>query len=446
VGEIRPGEYFLFSGAKAVAFLRAVKSPDYLRAYPSHTPETPPAENREEKVVPRYVQAPALRDHGMGPRNLFWGVVMLFLAFLLLVVGVFMVGAKAMVYIAACLLTFTALFVLSRLHVFRQRNGGFFALAVVCLIGTAFPLIEKAYSTAKVLVALRPAAASTPTVTMHSDEQGPPLLMQSFALPDPQGDAKQVKVVRDTRVVIAGKPFLIKAGDRFPLISSKTDQTTFAVRDLLLSLPTAEIEVLDPSALAKGVGLDIAANPLAQLNSPAAAAPSKSAAKSDTKGDAELAEITRNSQQEAMRRYPALAVKDSLENAVFISTYTQLREANSDEFFADPKWPMTLADMLAKREGWVVGGAPMTTGPAPVLDAPTGSTAPATDSPLPDNAPLDNTPADNTPADATPADLIPAPAPATPPRAQPVRRAPVALPSIDSLDAGGGLPSAGRGR
>jgi hypothetical protein len=372
----------------------------------------------------------------MGPRNLFWGVVVLFLAFLLLVVGVFMVGAKAMVYVAACLLTFTALFVLSRLHVFRQRNGGFFALAVVCLIGTAFPLVEKGYSTAKTLAALRPAVPNAPTVALHSQEQGPPLLIQSFALPEPQGDAKQVKVVRDTQVVIAGKPFLIKAGDRFPLIASKGDQTTFAVRDLLLSLPTTETEVLDPSALAKGVGINTA-SPLTQASSPGATA---AKANADGKNDEALAEVTRKSQQEAMRRYPALAVKDSLENAVFISTYKQLREANSDEFFADPKWPMVLADMLAKREGWIVGGAPMTTGPAPVLDAPTDSPAPAPNSTLlPDNAPVDNTP-----ADATPADLVPTPTPVAPaPRAQPVRRAPVALPSIDSLDAGGGLPRAG---
>jgi hypothetical protein len=178
---------------------------------------------------------------------------------------------------------------------------------------------------------------------------------------------------------------------------------------------------------------------MAQVNSPAAAG--KTAPKADTKGDAELAEVTRNSQQEAMRRYPALSVKDSLENAVFISTYKQLREAGSDEFFADPKWPMTLADMLAKREGWVVGGAPITTGPPPVLDAP--AEASTQKGLLPDNTPVDNTPADNPPADAAPADLAPAPAPAAPPRAQPVRRAPVALPSIDSLDAGGGLPRSG---
>jgi len=63
-------------------------------------------------------------------------------------------------------------------------------------------------------------------------------------------------------------------------------------------------------------------------------------------------------------------VKDSLENAVFVSTYKQLRDAGSADFFANPEWPIELAELLAKREGWAKGGAPMTTGPAPVLDPP----------------------------------------------------------------------------
>src|SRR4051794_15843323 len=120
-------------------------------SHPVITPpaEAPASEDREGgKRVPRYVQAPALREHGMGPRNLFWGVALLFLALVMLIVAVFFAGAKAMVYVATCLLTFTALFVLARMHIFRQRNGPFLALGLVCVIGTAIPLVEKAYTSA----------------------------------------------------------------------------------------------------------------------------------------------------------------------------------------------------------------------------------------------------------------------------------------------------------
>lgn len=338
----------------------------------------------------------------MGPRNLFWGVALLIAALVMLVIAVFLAGSKAMVSVATCLLTFTALFVLTRMHVFRQRNGGFLALGLVCLIGAAIPLLESGFSAAKTFVALRTTSASA--VASHVEEPAP-LLTQSFALAQPAGDGKQVKVLRDSRVVIAGKPFEIKAGDRFPFIGVTGDETAFGVRDLNVSLPSKVVEVVDPTALAKGV-MPVTADPVASTtpaasntsgaSAPKAGAKSKGAAADDT----ELAEITRSAQQEAMRRYPALALKDSIENAMFVSTYKQLRDAGNDNFFSNPEWPIELAELLAKREGWNRGGGPMTTAPAAVLDPP----------------------ADDAPA----------------------ARAPGNLPPVNSLDAGSDLPQADR--
>jgi len=363
-----------------VAFFRLVKTPESPRAYPTPPVELPNAGRRPEVMVPRYVQAPALRDHGLGPRNLFWGVVMLVLALLLLVVAIFLTGVTAMLSIVTCLLTFTALFVLARLHVFRQRNGGFLALGLVCLLGTVMPLALKAYSGMKNMVLAR-TSASGPTVALHSSEGETRLLTEFFGVAKPQGDGKQVNVLHDTTVAIGGKPFLVKAGDRFPLVAAKGNETTFAVKDLQISVPSNVVEIIDPSALAKGVG---STAPAREPSAAGTAAPGKPALASAS--DADLAEITRNAQQEAMRRYPALAMKDSLENAVFVSTYKQLKDAGSDDFFGNPEWPLELAELLAKREGWVRGGAPMTTGPAPVLDAPAADGSPAPSN-LPAEAP-----------------------------------------------------------
>ncbi|HSI11524.1 MAG TPA: hypothetical protein VK961_05745, partial [Chthoniobacter sp.] len=290
---------------------------------PAEVPASETREGREEKRVPRYVQAPALREHGMGPRNLFWGGALLFLALIMLVVAVFFSGAKAMIYVATCLLTFTALFVLARMHIFRQRNGAFLALGMICVIGTAIPLAEKAYSSAKGLVASRPGGASVSTTASHVTEGYVPLLTESFAVSAPQGDGKQVKVIADSRVVIDEKPFLIKAGDRFPFIAAKSDEVTFGVRDLQISLPSNAVEVVDPKTLAKGVTsapvkATAAATATAAQSSASPLVPKAAGKPSNSIEDAELAEITRAAQQEAMRRYPALAVKDSLENAMFI--------------------------------------------------------------------------------------------------------------------------------
>jgi hypothetical protein len=344
----------------------------------------------------------------------------------MLVVAILLVGSKAMISVATCLLTFTALFVLTRMHVFRQRNGGFLAVGLVCLIGAAVPLLESAFTAAKTFVSIRATGSSS---ALHVDEPAP-LLTQSFALPQPSADARQVKVLRDSRVVIAGKAFEIKAGDRFPFIGTKGDETTFGVRDLNVSLPSSVVEVVDPKAVAKEV-TGASANPVASTASTGAAP--KTAAKSKTGGseDAELAEITRSAQQEAMRRYPALALKDSIENAMFVSTYKQLRDAGSDNFFSNPEWPIELAELLAKREGWTRGGSPITTAPAAVLDAPADApVAPATDF-APANDPIADAPVRVAQPVVKPAQ----PAPKGPP---------VALPPISALDAGANLPQAGK--
>jgi hypothetical protein len=336
-----------------------VKTPDAPRAYPKLT-ELPEPEEKGDKMLPRYVHIPALRQQGFGPRNLFWGVAALFLALVLLAVALLLTGSKAVVSLAICLLTFTALFVLARMHVFRQRNGGFFALALVCLLGAAIPLLETAFAATKNFVAQRNSAAPavTPTPAAAPTTATAPLLTESFALAKPAGPGRQVRVIKDSTVLIREKPFLVKAGETFPFIESSVGETTFAVRDLQLSLPSGVVEVIDPQAVAKGVSGGAPAEPSVATN-----APPKTTAE-------ELAEVTKIAQQEAIRRYPALAIKDSLENEAFVSTFSQLKAAGSGEFFENPEWPLELAELLAKREGWQRGGGPMTTGPAPVLDPP----------------------------------------------------------------------------
>jgi hypothetical protein len=349
--------HFPFAAGKAVAFFPPVKTPDAPHAFLPRLGEPPAPEEKGEKILPRYVQAPALRQHGFGPRNLFWGVVALVIALGLLGVALVIVGAKAIVFLATCLLTFTALFVLARLHIFRQRNGGFFALALVCMLGAALPLMEAAFDATRKFVAQRIPAGTPAPVVAASAPSAPgasrevPWLMESFALSQPEGPGKQVKVNKDSTVFIREKPFLVKAGDVFPFIESSLGETTFAARDLQLALPSVAVEVIDPQAIAKGVAGSAPIEPPAGKG------------ESFQPTAAELAAITKSAQAEAARRYPALAIKDSFENAAFVSTYKQLKDAGSTEFFENPEWPLELAELLAKREGWARGAAPKTTGP-----------------------------------------------------------------------------------
>jgi hypothetical protein len=337
-----------------------VKTPEPPRSYLSKLAESPAPEEKEGKILPRYVEVPALREHGFGPRNLFWGVATLFLALVVLVAALFFAGPRAAISLATALLTFTALFVLARLHIFRQRNGAFFALGIVCLLGGVVPLVENGLESLKDLAA-RPSAPTVVTIDQPAVDAQPPLLTQSFALTKPEG-GRQVKVLKDSVVPIGDRSFLIKAGDSFPFLDRKADEVTFAVRDLQVWLPSNVVEVIDTEAVAHGVA-DRSDTGLAVQEPPSPTEPTAD----------DLAAITMSAQREAIRRYPALGMKNSLENEAFVSTYQQLKESGGNEFFANPEWPIELAELLAKREGWARGAPPSSTGPAspaPVLDAP----------------------------------------------------------------------------
>ena len=360
------------------------------------------APEREDKFLPRYVEVPALREQGFGRRNLVWGVVTLTLALALLAAAVVFTGQKAVLSLAACLVTFAALFVLARLHVFRQRNGGFLAIALVVLLGALVALVDRGYEMlAGIATPASPAA--------HPVETEPPLLTEAFALTKPDGTQPQVKVLKDSRVLIAEKPYIIRAGDVFPLLEAKAGEATFAVRDLHVSLPVAVVEILGgkpakdapketvqtkESAMAAALAAvkAEAANaadaaktePASTLARPAADVP-----KTGAPPPTDLVAITDSAKAEAIRRYPALSIKDSAENEVFVTTYRQLKDSGNTDFFANPEWPLELAELLATRNGWARGDRPAPAAPAdpaPVLDAPS-DLAP----PMPPDAPAEKT-------------------------------------------------------
>ena len=378
----------------------------------------PIAPGDEERILPRYVEVPALREHGFGRRNLIWGVVTLTLAVVLLVAAVVLAGQKAVLSLAACLVTCAALFVLARMHIFRQRNGGFLAIALVVLLGAVVALLDRGY---EMLAGI--AAPGAATVAAHPVETEPPLLTQAFALAKPDGTQPQVKALKDARVVIADKPYIIKAGDLFPLLEAKGGEATFAVRDLHVSLPVQVVEILGgtpaketaavkQTAPAKETKESAMAAALAAVNAAAANAPATTmtepastparpesdAPKAAAAPGTDLAAVTRSAQLEAMRRYPALAIKDSVENEIFVTIYRQLKERGNAEFFSNPEWPLELAEKLATENGWARGDRPEPAATAPAAapgieppgmepDAPAGSATGRTPQLPPDDLP-----------------------------------------------------------
>ena len=63
-------------------------------------------------------------------------------------------------------------------------------------------------------------------------------------------------------------------------------------------------------------------------------------------------EATANAQAEAVRRYPGIGVKGSVENALFLEQFHKMK-AERPEFFDEEEWPLFLAEGVAKEQGWV---------------------------------------------------------------------------------------------
>jgi hypothetical protein len=317
---------------------------------PPHASEE--GEEREVRFQPRYVDLPALRERGHGPRNIWWGVFTLMVAIALFGLAVFFAGGKAAISVGICLLTFSALYVMAKLHLFRQRNGGFLALSIVCLLGALVALGERGFVALDAQIKNQGGVLALAPAATHAADFDAPLLTQSFALTSPDPKKRQVRILRDSKIVIGEKQFAIKAGDLFPYVDSKDSDTTFAVRDLRVALPTSVVEIIEPGAEVRKVvsSADQTSPPDAKAKAPAPAA--KSADPAKTVAIDERKQVTNSALMEAVRRYPALGVKDSRENKLFLTTVDEMRHTGETAFFETPEWPIILAEQLAKSESW----------------------------------------------------------------------------------------------
>jgi hypothetical protein len=170
-----------------------------------------------------------------------------------------------------------------------------------------------------------------------------PLLTKAFNIAPPEpGRGQQVKVLKDSQLLIDAKVYLIKAGEFFPLLESTAGEVRFAAGEHQIALPPDAVEIVgkpDPGTTA---------------SLPAASAEPRDAIPQPTTPlrPESPTQINERAQREAIRRYPAIGVKDSPENELFLSTIQEMRNIGADGFFRDPEWPLHLAEQLARREGW----------------------------------------------------------------------------------------------
>lgn len=303
--------------------------------------EPGPARSAErEEFEPKYISVPQRRSSSQGRWNLGLGVGLLFLSAVLFGWGLYLAGPGAVYTVGVSLATATALYVIARSRLLRQRNGSFLAAAIVCLLAVFCVLVQQAWvaATRGGAVASNHAPAATPEATE-------PALADIYRPAKAELESGPVaKVVKELKVELEGKTYRLRPGDLFPVGGQGTKEVRLAVGLQEVIVPPSAVQVTDmtPSAPVRS------AAPLAEAKAPAA----------DSKHDsiepteAEMREVNKRSQAEAMKKYPALGERGSPENRSFLEAFEELRLSGQTSFFEDPEWPMKLADQLASREKW----------------------------------------------------------------------------------------------
>jgi hypothetical protein len=318
----------------------------------------------DSEFEPRYVEVPRRRRAQLAAeRNLKWGLAVLLLSLGLIGAAIIVSGPRALVPIVICLVTLTILWALARLRVFHQRNGVFFATALVCLLGATVPMIERGYVeldrmahapakevtvAAAAPVEQQPApqkAPEPPPVAALDPDMDVPSLVEAMNVPEPTDpDVNLVRIVERTKVMVGRKPYVLNAGDTFPLEGTKDGQVTFRANELRLSVSDRVVELMAPAPPEPVVANDSRS----EMPSPVAPPAPLESRVSDRDLDGAT---TARAQTEAVRRYPAIGVEGSVENALFVEEFKRLKEERP-EFFDAEEWPLYLAEALAKEHGW----------------------------------------------------------------------------------------------
>ena len=304
-------------------------------------------------------------------RNLTWGLAILLLSLGLMGAALIFSGPRGLVPVALCLVTFTVLWVLARIRVFHQRNGVFFAAALVCLLGASVPLIERGYLELERLAHAAPIEepvlagpsfvpagepepvlekltepASAPVSSPAAESELPSLVdTLKVKLPD-DPSATLVRVLENTRIAVGGKRYLLHAGDIFVLDRIDAGQVAFQANELRLSLPERAVEIMAAQPPDPGVVNSTGASASIPAERPSTTEPPLPASDKDALGTA-----TTRAQAEAVRRYPAIGVKGTPENEIFLARFNRLK-VERPELFEDEEWPIYLAEAVAKEEGW----------------------------------------------------------------------------------------------
>ena len=262
-------------------------------------------------------------------RNLAIGVFLVLAA--LPVAGVACIWAprEAFVAISTAMLIALLVFLFFQLRLITQRNGTFALLAAGLLVTLTVPVLIKV-------------GASTSELAEW---------FLSVRQPHPANEPR-----------IAGLP---EASPGVPRPLPESSQRPQPPQ----TAPISPVSPVSPALTSVVLGLpDASSSPASTAQEPGSARGAEGVS-SRQKGGSEtqatppdseetvVQRTTRMAKEEALKRYPNLGRVGSVEHSAYIQTFNEFERLHKHDFFADPKWPLNLAELLAKRYSWKKGNA-----------------------------------------------------------------------------------------
>ena len=281
-------------------------------------------------------------------RNLLLGIAVALLCGLVFLAALSLAGPKApLVAAGSAAVCMIVLRVMGHLGVHQQPGGQFLSAAVGGFVAMFVPLAVGLVVVLQSEQIERQSGPKEPEVSQAAPTPDLlPRLTDSFVIETPNAESDDyVRVIRDSTVAIDGKTYRVAIGELFPLFRVADEEIIVNGRDFLISLPPDILEVIRKQRPNENE------NDFTQLSAIAHSAPETESVTNDEFSHVDRAEITRNAQADAIKRYPALGIKDTRENRAFLETYKRLKSSESD-LLNDPEWPLQLAEALAEREGW----------------------------------------------------------------------------------------------
>ncbi len=261
-------------------------------------------------------------------RNLNWGVVCVLAVLPVAGVAVSWAGREAFVALATAVSLGLTIFLMSQGgRLVRERNGFFLLLAVSFLVTFCVPVAVKLFLSGSEFARL--------VVEISRSQQKSESKTESEGLA--VAGANLTPAASPSLNAVQPAPAKVASAQGTPknaasTVSAPVGSSVQAPEEIVPLVASSPSEKVNPSPVAK---------------SPAPAPSVESRPDEDP-----IQRATRTSQEEAIRRYPGLAVAGSQEHSMYIEAYNELARLRKFEYFKDPQWPLKIAESLASREGW----------------------------------------------------------------------------------------------